>query len=236
VNCGYIGDNDKLMGYEEGDDGGGSLLIWGLLISLIMGISSVFFAQWRRQKYVLKFLTTFSLLIWLLINQISSGHFDLFPSLIIGAFVFSLAGDYQLSLKKEQGGFIRGVGLFFFAHLFYLAAFLQKGMVHLPVLLVTALLVFTYYFLFIFRNIKDNKLNAAVFVYMLISLFVFSTSAGTGIGVRPCFATGAFLILFSDAVIGWNAFYKPFKYNELIILSTYYSAQIMITAGVLSVQ
>ena len=42
------------------------------------------------------------------------------------------------------------------------------------------------------------------------------------------FATGAALFVFSDMILSWNKFVEPVEYNNLLIMVTYYSGQLIL--------
>lgn len=151
--------------------------------------------------------------------------------LIIGAFLFSIAGDWFLSnMDGDPMMFSKGIVLFFLAHVGYLMFALFNGRIgwKLTGIILAAFLVF--YFLVLYPSINDTVLKLAVLIYLLISCL--SMGAAMGIKSDPlvkwAYAFGIFLILFSDTIISLKEF---LGYNILnfIILPTYYLAHISIT-------
>ena len=151
--------------------------------------------------------------------------------LIIGAFLFSIAGDWFLSNKDgDPMMFSKGIALFFLAHIGYLAFAITNGKIkwRFTSILLVAFLV--YYFLVLYQAINDKVLMIASLIYLLISCL----SAGASIGIKGdilvkwTYAFGIFLILFSDTIISLKEFLRYDNLNYMI-LPTYYLAHISIT-------
>jgi uncharacterized membrane protein YhhN len=150
---------------------------------------------------------------------------------IVGAFLFSVAGDWFLSNRHGQTEmFVAGIALFFLAHVGYLTYALMNGRFNriFTVILMTGYLLF--FFIWLYPSIKDQTLMVASLLYLLISCF--SLGAAVGIKADPvvrwAFITGIFLILFSDTIIAFKEF-AHYKHLNFLILPTYYAAHIMIT-------
>ena len=150
---------------------------------------------------------------------------------IIGAFLFSIGGDWFLSnMDGDPVMFSKGIALFFLAHVGYLMFALLNGRINWKItgIILTAFLVF--YFLILYPAIEEKILVTAVLIYLLISCL----SMGAAISIQNdrvvkwAYAFGIFLILFSDTIISLTEFTG---YNTLnfIILPTYYLAHISIT-------
>lgn len=155
--------------------------------------------------------------------------------MIIGAFLFSIAGDWFLSnMKGDSGMFVTGIALFFVAHVGYLSFALMNGKikwVFTGVLLAGYLLFFI---LKLYPTFDNPILMVAALIYLLISCF--SLGAAVGIDAKPSvrwsYVFGIALILFSDTIIAFKEFVG---YRELnwLILPTYYLAHISITFSVM---
>lgn len=151
--------------------------------------------------------------------------------LIIGAFLFSIIGDWFLSTKNgDPTMFSKGIAVFFMAHLGYLWFALFNGKIKwkFAILLLIAFLIF--FFLCLYPSIDDKVLMIAVLVYLIVSCLSFGASVGIkGNSVfKWAYVFGIFLILFSDTIIALTEFvgYKTF---DFLILPTYYLAHISIT-------
>ena len=155
---------------------------------------------------------------------------------VVGALIFSAAGDWFLSFKGDS--FIRfaaGIGLYFFAHLGYLGYALANGRLSK---LFTAVLLLVYLLFFWFAlvpNIEEMVLLIAVLIYLLVSCISLGAAAGVQLPgiVKWNYFFGIVLILFSDTII---AFHEFTTYQELnfLILPTYYAAHLFITFGLIN--
>ena len=151
--------------------------------------------------------------------------------LIIGAFLFSIGGDWFLSnMDGDSTMFSKGIALFFLAHVGYLVFALFNGRIgwKLTGIILATFLVF--YFLVLYPSISDTILKVAVLIYLLISCLSMGAALGikNDLVVKWTYVFGIFLILFSDTIISLTEF---LGYNTLnfIILPTYYLAHISIT-------
>jgi len=155
--------------------------------------------------------------------------------MILGAFLFSIAGDWFLSNRHGNTGmFIAGIALFFFAHVGYLTFALMNGRMHwgfTGLILAIFLLIFSLLF---YPNIGDKMLLVAVLIYLLISCF--SLGAAIGIQASPIvkwfYLFGIALVLFSDTLIAFREF-AGYKQLNWLILPTYYLAQISVTLALI---
>jgi uncharacterized membrane protein YhhN len=156
--------------------------------------------------------------------------------LIILAFLFSIGGDWFLSNRHGRlMMFIAGIGLYFFAHLFYLVYALANGKINwrFTGILLAGFLLF--FIVVLYPGIPDKVLMVAALVYLLISCF--SLGAAFGIKTEPltkwAYFFGILLILFSDTIISLKEFVR-YKELNFLILPTYYLAQISIVFSLIS--
>tara|TARA_R110002050_G_scaffold135137_1_gene257761 strand:+ start:1336 stop:1986 length:651 start_codon:yes stop_codon:yes gene_type:complete len=158
--------------------------------------------------------------------------------LIIGAFLFSIAGDYFMSnMNGDSTMFTKGIAFFFLAHLGYLFFATLNGQIkwRFTSILLASFLLF--YFIVLFPRINDIILMLAALLYLFISCF----SLGASVGIKGdsivkwTYVFGIFLILFSDTIISLTEF---LGYNKLdfLILPTYYLAHISITFSLIKRQ
>lgn len=150
--------------------------------------------------------------------------------LIIGAFLFSIAGDWFLShMDGDSMMFIKGIALFFLAHIGYLTFAITNGKIKwrfTNILLAAFLVLFA---LLLYPAIDEPILKLAVLIYLLVSCL----SLGASIGIKGdpivkwAYTFGIFLILFSDTIISLTEFLGYHKF-DLLILPSYYLAHISI--------
>lgn len=151
--------------------------------------------------------------------------------LIIGAFLFSIAGDWCLSNKLEDTSmYVKGIALFFFAHLCYLLFAIFNGQIKWKFTIVFLIGFLLFFFLSLYPSINDKVLMIAALVYLIVSCLSFGASLGIKDNsiFKWAYVFGIFLVLFSDTLISFTEFIGYKKFNFLI-LPTYYLAHISVT-------
>lgn len=151
--------------------------------------------------------------------------------MIIGAFLFSIAGDWFMSNKLgDTMMFSKGIALFFLAHLGYLGFALVNGKIKWRFTFIILIAYLLFFYLKLVPAIDDKILLYAALIYLLISCLTFGTSLGiNGDSVfKRTYIFGIFLIVFSDTIIALTEFLGYSKL-DFMILPTYYLAHISIT-------
>ena len=151
--------------------------------------------------------------------------------LVFAAFLFSIGGDWFLSIMKGDNGlFIKGIALYFIAHLGYLwyAALNGKLNRKFTVILLSSFLLYFYFLLW--PRFEETMLLLAVLIYLLISCLSLGMAVGmNGSAIAKwAFVFGVFLILISDTIISFKEFLGNNNYNYMI-LPTYYLAHLSIS-------
>nr|XP_023399354.1 lysoplasmalogenase [Loxodonta africana] len=147
-----------------------------------------------------------------------------YTALVQGALLCSAVGDICLIWPDA---FLYGMVAFATAHLLYLATFgfspLQPA-----TLLPVALACIPYYGLLLPHLPPDKALPVAAYALLLAAVLwrglVWGGSAGLG----------ALLFTISDAVLAWDAFAQPLPHAHLVVMTTYYAAQALITLSAIS--
>ncbi|MGB5227930.1 MAG: lysoplasmalogenase [Eudoraea sp.] len=155
--------------------------------------------------------------------------------MIIGAFLFSIAGDWFMSNKLgDPTMFSKGIALFFIAHAGYLGFALLNGKIKWRFTLLILIAYLVFFFLLLYPSIEDKVLMYAALIYLLISCLTFGTSAGIkGDALfKWAYIFGIFLIVFSDTIIALTEF-LGFDKLDFMILPTYYLAHISITFSII---
>jgi uncharacterized membrane protein YhhN len=146
--------------------------------------------------------------------------------LVISGLCLSLLGDIFLMLPKNR---IRpGLVAFLAAHVLYIFALSQGIQLRSYFVLVPLLLLGAIIYAVIFKNIR--RLRVPVLVYVL----VLSLLAWVAINRHLTFADqasllvmlGGLLFFVSDSALAVNRFRKKFWLAEILILSTYFAAQL----------
>lgn len=156
---------------------------------------------------------------------------DLFESnklYIFLGFVFSLAGDLLLINKKK---FYLGLISFLITHVFYITyLFLQFQPRFTIIIFFVIVLIFILFYRKIIRKVQTKKIYLILYGVILFSLlwqsieqFNFYKNNSTLI-----FSIGIILFAVSDILIAFNKFVKKINFAQFIILSTYFTAQVLI--------
>ena len=151
--------------------------------------------------------------------------------MVVGAFVFSIIGDYFLSHRNgDLMMFVYGIFFFFLAHLGYLAYSLFNGKIKWLFTGVLCAGYLIFFFTSLYENINDAVLMWAALAYLFVSCF--SLGAAWGLShrgrVKWGYVVGIGLILFSDTLIAFGEFMDYDRW-DFLILPTYYLAHIVIT-------
>ncbi len=159
-----------------------------------------------------------------------SSYYQLF---IILGLSFSLVGDVML--MRPINKFIFGLIAFFIGHLFYTSAFVSvEGFQSFHLIGVLLFVMGLTLFIYLFPAIRKLRIPVAVYI-VIISLMVWQAG-----GVWASLSTmktgfaflGAVLFCVSDMVLSVSRFRKPFILSQVIILSTYYSAQTLLAFSI----
>lgn len=168
------------------------------------------------------------LLVWGAVQ--SGGKLRLWVSL---AMLFSMMGDVLLALPFANH-FLFGLGAFLLAQLTYVkifSAFVQSQW-RKPKLLATLGYLVYCAALLSWIMPQDSVLRVAVSVYVLViaSMAILSVwSLPTG----GLIAIGAALFVASDSMIAINRFVAPFEGADLLIMLSYYLAQLALVTGII---
>jgi uncharacterized membrane protein YhhN len=152
---------------------------------------------------------------------------------ILTGLVFSLLGDIFLMLKNAQ--FTKGLLAFLVAHIFYILALVSNFGFHSNFITLIPVLLFFILFIKIILPLTGTK-KIYVIIYSLVIMFLL-WQAFSRMYVEPSssslfFGVGIILFTISDIILAYNKFVKKFKHSQLIILSTYYIAQLCIAISV----
>lgn len=154
--------------------------------------------------------------------------------MVVGAFLFSIVGDYFLSHRNgDLMRFVYGIFFFFLAHVGYLVYSLFNGKIHWPFTGILCAGYLIFFFTSLYGNIGDPILMWAALAYLFVSCF--SLGAAWGLSQRGWvkwgYVFGIGLILFSDTLIAFREFMGYDRW-DFLILPTYYLAHIVITLAI----
>lgn len=152
---------------------------------------------------------------------------------LVGATVFSAAGDYFLALPQWKPAFVCGLGSFLIAHLCFIGAlFGLRGRVGTARRLTIALVAvgFVAMLAWFWPALRAEGMTVPVIVYMTVLAVMVSTAL---LAQLPTLwtALGALLFAVSDGMIGIGRFVLRSQALEVPIWWVYAASMVLITAG-----
>lgn len=180
--------------------------------------------------FIFKPLAMLVAIIFVAMRAIESRAGGRFDTLLMAALAASLAGDVFLMLPG--GYFIPGLASFLVGHLFYIALF-RQGTPWFPSrgALLSTLGVGAAMYAWVWGGLGDPVLKVAVAAYVTVIALMTAQAIGRATLSRDkastAVAVGACIFMLSDALIAINRFVQPVPLVALWVLSTYYTAQIV---------
>lgn len=208
-----------------------------LVLSLIViAISAVFaiYGKYKKQRFIHY---AFKPLTMIMIISLAWERMMASPSaysyLILSGLCLSLLGDILVMLPGNK--FIKqGLLAFLVGYLLYILAFSRNIRIvsFLPFMLILALGAVVYLYLYG----RLDKMRVPVLIYV----FVISIMAWLAINRYLNFLdqkslfvmVGGILLLFSESIWGINKFRKQFWFAEILILGTYFPAQLLFALSI----
>lgn len=182
---------------------------------------------------LLKVLPVLSLVAFVLLHGMSFGDEYFYSRRILLGLLFSVVGDVLLVWESF---FIHGLAVFLLAQICYISAFGFK-----PLNLQAAAVIYsaTTVGLAILVPNTDAPLRLGVFIYtVMLMTMVWRAVSRVRLfeelwtWTKLCSCAGGILFAFSDACIGFNHFYSPIPHAQVVIMTTYYAAQLGISLSV----
>lgn len=163
-----------------------------------------------------------------------------FKKWVVGALVFSIAGDILLMFANaNELYFLLGLSAFLIAHIFYIICFHKIKMEeNIEGKWQWAIVVVIYYFLIISILMPHlGEMKIPVLVYGLVISFMLLVAMHLydlpNNKIARYILTGALFFVVSDSVLAVNKFYKPFAASGWLIMITYIAAQYLLTEGMI---
>lgn len=197
-----------------------------LLISVLLAVMAL-----ATSDFLYKSGTAGMGIIIILILNFKNNHISKDSWWIIGAFLFSITGDWFLTNKNgDDLMFSQGIALFFLAHLGYLVYATINGKMNWRFTGILLVAFLTFFFILLYPAISDKTLMLATLIYLLVSCLSLGAAVGmtSDSWVKWSYVLGIFLILFSDTIISLSEF-LGYGALDYLILPTYYLAHISIT-------
>ena len=199
-----------------------------LTFIILLGLYYIFFLSHIDQslKLIFKIIPMILIIVMAATQKVHS--IKKYQLLIVIGLVFCMIGDYTLQW------FLIGLTSFLIGHVFYIFAFSSTSEQPVPTwakvsLLVYGVLMASWIATTVFKS-GETVLAFAVLAYISIILTMGWTALRTG----SIFAIiGALLFLASDSYLAINKFVMPLPFSHEVIMTTYYSAQLLIALSIL---
>lgn len=201
------------------------------LCAFFSGALAIYF-QYKERRFHIYFFKPLTLVFIIAIALAQGFPQTHYARAIIFGLLFSLAGDVFL-INHER--FIHGLVSFLIAHLFYIAAFVlfvPSGWLFLsalPVLLCLGLML-----LVLWKSLGNMKIPVVIYMIVLALMSWQSIHRWFAIGdVKTALAAfGALFFMASDSILAINKFRYNFRSAQMLLLTTYFTAQWMIALSV----
>ncbi len=196
------------------------------LSAFIFGIATIVFEYYDRR--FLWFLKPATLLLIISLLILYGAKRDSYRRMILAGLFFSLAGD--MFLIDSQNYFIYGLGSFFFAHLFYIAAFFSVR-IGFDLRSLGAFGVGILILVMVYAGVPEGlKIPVAVYSLAISTMLCLAVNYWLTCRTRKSLTAvcGAILFVASDSIIAVNKFSFPFHAARFCILITYFAAQWLI--------
>ena len=197
------------------------------ILSLVVLFSAIL-AIVFKQKANTTLYSIFKPLTTLLIISIAALIFyetsNTYSSIVIVALIFSLIGDIFLITDKY---FLPGLASFLIAHICFIVGFISLyGFNFNLAPILPLLLIGGGYYKYLRKDLKEYSIPVLVYitVILIMNWQAINLIISSGNQIFYVLAIAAILFSFSDAILAYNKFKKPFKSAEPIILSTYWIA------------
>ena len=181
--------------------------------------------------YVFKPLTTILILLTACMADVSIS--SPYQRLILLGLLFSLAGDVFLMLPKDR--FLFGLVSFLIAHVIYIVAFTSGSSLSCTVWIIGIVLAIGSIMAVLLLP-YTGRMKLPVLFYMIIILVMawraWERFHANGRTNSLLASAGATLFVFSDSLLAWNRFRRPFRSAEAVKLTAYFAAQWLIAISI----
>lgn len=153
--------------------------------------------------------------------------------LILIGLCFCMLGDAFIAVS-----FIAGLGAFLVGHVFYVTGFMKQSRMK-KWSIRAAVPIALYSFIIGWQLISsllaggNDPLVIPVITYMLVISLMALSAIMTG---NKWAIAGSLLFVLSDTILSWNMFVSNIPISDVLIMTTYYSAQFLIAGSLSSFQ
>ncbi|MCR4395708.1 MAG: lysoplasmalogenase [Candidatus Saccharicenans sp.] len=202
------------------------------VFSILVSATAAIITDQRQQRLLAHFFRPFTiiLMIGLLLETRPSSFYR---NAVAAGLILCLLGEVMMMLKKKR--FLTGLAFFLGALAVFTVAFysrVTREFLSWPVIPLAGLAA-TVLFL-IWPGLKRERVPALFYLLVLLTMTRVGLEQPHQLpGLGPWLAAaGSFLFLISDSVLAINRYRRPFRSAQAIILSTFYSALLLLTLSV----
>lgn len=201
--------------------------------AILSGVTYIWttYAGSQTQRYLFKPLTTaLILLLALLMPDVIS---PLYRMLVVIGILFSLAGDIFLMLPERW--FVWGLVSFLVAHLFYVAGYLVRAGFQLHWLILVVFVLYGAVLLaLLWPHVGALRLPVLIYASALLVMGWQATELWWTLRDMAALLAmiGALLFVASDSILALDKFRARIPHRDVLIMSTYYSALLLIAWSV----
>ena len=174
-----------------------------------------------------------TLILIISIVLIFPSSYEKYKIFILVGLLFSLIGDVFLIFPERY--FTKGLIAFLVGHIFYIFAFLVPNGFNFTIWIFLPIVLLSILYLKIILPYSGKKTLPIIIYIVIIAIMGWTALEGfyTVQTMGTLFAAiGAILFMLSDSILAYNKFRKQFYSAELIILSTYYTAQWLLALSI----
>ena len=202
--------------------------IFSILISAAVAVVT----DYRGQRLLAYFFRPFTIMLMVGL-LLETRPYSFYRNAVAAALALCLLGDTMMIFKKKR--FLTGLAFFLGALGILIVAFwsrLEKPFLAWPVipLVAVAALVIS----LTWRGLKNERIPVLFYLLALLTMVRLGLEQPHQLpGIGPWLAAaGSVFFLISDATLAFNRFRRPFRPAQIIILSTFYSALLLLTLSV----
>ncbi|HAR35920.1 MAG TPA: hypothetical protein DCR87_03245 [Acidobacteria bacterium] len=202
------------------------------IFSIVVSATAAIIADRRNQRLLAYFFRPFTiiLMIGLLVEP---RPYSFYRNAVVAGLALCLLGEVMMMLKKKR--FLAGLAFFLGALAVFTVAFYSRvtreflSWPVIPLALLAAAVLFL-----IWPGLKRERVPVLFYLLVLLTMTRVGLEQphqlpGTGPWLA---AAGSFLLLLSDSVLAINRYRRPFSSAQVIILSTFYTALLLLALSV----
>ncbi|MGQ9800221.1 MAG: lysoplasmalogenase [Candidatus Saccharicenans sp.] len=200
--------------------------------SILVSATAAIIADHRNQKLLSYFFRPFTIILMIGL-LIETRPYSFYRNAMVAGLALCLLGELMMMLKKKR--FLTGLAFFLGALAVFTVAFYSRvtreflNWPVIPLALLAAVVLFL-----IWPGLKRERVPVLFYLLVLLTMTRVGLEQPHQLpGAGPWLAAaGSFLFLLSDSILAINRYRRPFRSAQIIILSTFYLALLLLTLSV----